>query len=152
MPFKLLPCQILSRIRFLVFNLHPQMEMAHSNPHYSSCTFKAPTLPRKALFHSPPQSFRTHHHQNQRRAHRNAIIWYHELWFFKDEYLFVFFFLSSSYFQVVHLVFILFCCFYVFKMIWMLLYSFQSVVFVQIVLEHLISILCRILDTLCCCF
>jgi len=25
------------------------------------------------LFHSPPPSFRTHHHQNQRRAHRNAI-------------------------------------------------------------------------------
>jgi len=112
----------------------------HSNPHYSSCTFKATTPLRRALFHSPPLSFRNHLHQNQRRAHRNAMIWYLELWFFKDEYLFTILFLISSYFQVVHLVFILSCCFYDFNMIWMLFYSIQSVVFVQIVLEHLISI------------
>ena len=45
----------------------------HSKPHYSSCTFKATTPLRSALFHSPPLSFRNHLHQNQRKAHRNAI-------------------------------------------------------------------------------
>jgi len=103
----------------------------HSNPHYSSCTFKATTPLSRALFHSPPLSFRNHHHQNQRRAHRNAIIWYLELWFFL---------------QVVHLSSKLSCCFCVLLWFECLFIHFNQWVFVQIVLEHLFSILCRILD------
>jgi len=54
-------------------------------------------------FHKPPK--------NRKREELNAIIWYVELWSSRDNYLFSFFCLISSYLHVVHLEFILSCCF-----------------------------------------
>ena len=112
---------------------------------HSSCTFKAPTLLGKALFHQQTTKLpQTTQKPQKRRAQCHHFVL--ELWFFKDEYLFAFYFLSSSFSKL--FIFIPSCLAFFCVLIWFecLFIHFNRWVLFKIVLEHLFSILCRILD------
>ena len=137
----------LSRFRSLIFNPFTyQRGLAEPPSHpYSSCTSKAATPPRRALIHQQTTKLpQTTQKPQKRRAQCHHLVsraMVLQRWVSLCIFLFEFFFL-----QVVHLYSKLSCCFCV--LIWFecLFIHFNRWVLFKIVLEHLFSILCRILD------